>query len=65
MGSGTSGSQTWVNGDFNYDGVVNADDFGLFMLGNAVQSSVLGAVPEPAVGLSLMLLLPVLMRRRK
>lgn len=65
MGSGTAGSQTWVNGDFNYDGVVNADDYGLFMLGNAVQSSVLLPVPEPAAAISLAIALPVLIRRRK
>ena len=39
----------WTNGDFNYDGVINADDFALFILGNTKQNSVLGNVPEPTL----------------
>jgi hypothetical protein len=62
----TSAGGTWATGDFNYDGVVNADDFMLFNLGAAVQNRVLAAVPEPASGLSAAgLFLAALARRRR
>jgi hypothetical protein len=41
----------WSNGDFNYDGVVNADDYMLFNVGAARGGSQpVAAVPEPGVG---------------
>lgn len=40
---------TWQQGDFNYDGVVNADDFSLFMLGDANQTGTFPTVPEPGI----------------
>lgn len=43
----------WAHGDLNYDGIVNADDLGLFMLGSAeFKAGGSQPVPEPAtVGL--------------
>lgn len=64
MGTGTPGSQTWVNGDFNYDGVVNADDYALLALGDSVQNSVLTPVPEPTAA-AMLLALPWIFRRRR
>ncbi|HEY1685617.1 MAG TPA: dockerin type I repeat-containing protein [Tepidisphaeraceae bacterium] len=37
----------WQNGDFNYDGKINADDYSLYMLGAADQQGPIGSVPEP------------------
>ena len=57
---------TWSQGDFNYDGVVNADDFALFMLGDAKQTGQLtSAVPEPAVGAMLTLAVAGLSSRKR
>ena len=41
---------TWATGDFNYDGVVNADDYALFQLGAAESNgtNILTTLPEPA-----------------
>jgi autotransporter-associated beta strand protein len=41
---------TWSTGDFNFDGKVNADDYALFMLGNAVSkgANISTTLPEPA-----------------
>ena len=57
------GSGQWTDGDFNYDGTINADDYSLFMLGNAKQTGTLApTVPEPAmIGIALA---PLLVRRR-
>ena len=41
---------TWATGDFNYDGVVNADDYGLFALGAAQSNGRNISVPEPING---------------
>ncbi|HWB54804.1 MAG TPA: dockerin type I repeat-containing protein, partial [Tepidisphaeraceae bacterium] len=40
----------WANGDFNYDGIVNADDYALFQLGLAESGgqNISTVVPEPA-----------------
>lgn len=55
---------TWATGDFNYDGIVNADDLSLFELGDASQNAVLAPAPEPA---GLLAAAPALLalRRRK
>jgi hypothetical protein len=42
------GAGDWDHGDFNYDGLVNADDFSLFSLGAALQGAPLVQVPEPS-----------------
>jgi autotransporter-associated beta strand protein len=41
---------TWSKGDFNYDGIVNADDYALFMLGAADSNgaNISTTLPEPA-----------------
>jgi fibronectin-binding autotransporter adhesin len=39
--------------DFNYDGVVNADDWALFMLGAAYGTPPAVSVPEPSVALAM------------
>jgi autotransporter-associated beta strand protein len=40
----------WQNGDFNYDGAINADDWALFNYGAAISGGApIAAVPEPAV----------------
>ncbi|HEY1686754.1 MAG TPA: dockerin type I repeat-containing protein [Tepidisphaeraceae bacterium] len=39
---------TWAQGDFNYDGVVNADDYALYDLGLAVSGGQTVVVPEPS-----------------
>jgi autotransporter-associated beta strand protein len=44
----SSSGTTWTTGDFNYDGVVNADDLSLFELGAAIGSLPAAPVPEPA-----------------
>jgi hypothetical protein len=46
---------TWATGDFNYDGVVNADDYALFMLGSAESNgvSINSVLPEPTVAAAL------------
>jgi T5SS/PEP-CTERM-associated repeat protein len=59
------GGSDWNQGDFNYDGTVNGDDFSLFQLGAAEQSDESIAFPEP--GLAIYGLAPVmlLIRRRR
>jgi fibronectin-binding autotransporter adhesin len=59
-GDGTS----WSQGDLNYDGMKNADDYSLFMLGAASQNgSIPSGVPEPTtLGL---VALPMLMGMRR
>lgn len=43
---------SWQTGDFNYDRVVNADDFALFALGTAVShGESINSVPEPCLDL--------------
>ncbi|HEY1686838.1 MAG TPA: hypothetical protein VGG19_18905 [Tepidisphaeraceae bacterium] len=45
--SGTTNA-TWSEGDFNYDGIVNADDYALFQLGAAyATTNIANVVPEP------------------
>jgi fibronectin-binding autotransporter adhesin len=62
-GNGTS----WTQGDLNYDGVKNSDDWSLFMLGAASQNgSIPAGVPEPAtLGLTLASTLLFTSRRRR
>ena len=59
----------WEQGDLNYDGVVNADDFALLMLGAASQNGTISAgVPEPTTAALALLPLAagcVSRRRRK
>lgn len=57
---------TWANGDFNYDGVVNADDYGLAMLGAAESAgrNINVVAPEPAV-LSAIVLPAIFAGRRR
>lgn len=42
---------TWATGDFNYDGVVNADDYSLYMLGNSISAgrNISVLLPEPGI----------------
>jgi hypothetical protein len=40
---GSTGPVDWYHGDLNYDGVVNADDWSLFLFGDAFQT---GAYPR-------------------
>lgn len=52
--------------DFNYDGVVNADDYGLFLLGAAYHTPPTIAAPEPTVAVlfvSAAILFPLKRRR--
>jgi hypothetical protein len=56
---------TWSQGDFNYDGIVNADDYGLFMLGAAYQTGTSQLVPEPDIAAAIMVPFVVLVFRRK
>ncbi|HEY1684346.1 MAG TPA: dockerin type I repeat-containing protein [Tepidisphaeraceae bacterium] len=60
-----SSGATWVNGDFNYDGAVNADDYALFQLGNALQTGVLAPAPEPGSLVFGAIALAALRRRKK
>lgn len=61
---GTTGA-TWNQGDFNYDGVVNADDWALLTLGAAEQTGNFPAVPEPdCIGLMSVVTLEIISRRR-
>ncbi|HEY1687071.1 MAG TPA: hypothetical protein VGG19_20090 [Tepidisphaeraceae bacterium] len=58
---------TWAQGDFNYDGKVNADDYSLFMLGAAYgKSSIASVLPEPSIAFAgSVLLVCVSGKRRK
>jgi hypothetical protein len=62
-----SNGATWTQGDFNYDGQVNADDYALFDLGLAKSGGSIIALPEP-MGLT-MLAVPMVLsmnsRKRK
>jgi hypothetical protein len=66
----------WTTGDFNADGVVNLTDFnilaanfGMSAGGSAVTPSdwvaLASVVPEPALGLSCLALLPLIRRHRR
>lgn len=60
----------WTRGDFNYDGVVNTIDFnylaGNFGLSFSSPSPVLGSVvPEPGTCAAVLMLLPIIRRRRR
>ncbi|HEY1685756.1 MAG TPA: dockerin type I repeat-containing protein [Tepidisphaeraceae bacterium] len=58
-----SSGTTWTSGDFNYDGKVNADDYSLFMLGDAASGGAnISTLPEPAITLAVIATL--LYRRR-
>jgi hypothetical protein len=68
------GSSGWFNGDFNYDGKINVDDYGIIDFNVGIQGApfptaggVVGtsAVPEPASGLVFLLTYPLLGRRRR
>jgi autotransporter-associated beta strand protein len=53
----------WAAGDFNYDSVVNADDYALFALGDIEQQGNISTLtPEPMLLLGL--LIPMVSRRR-
>ena len=40
----------WQNGDLNYDGVINADDYSLFQYGLALSAGQnISVLPEPSV----------------
>lgn len=54
----------WVNGDFNQDGVINADDWALFDYGVALSNQAAASVPEPAA-VSIMLIAGTLIGRRR
>lgn len=55
----------WAQGDLNYDGVVNGDDFALFALGKAeYAASAGGTVPEPGSLVAGLVLLGLGARRR-
>ena len=58
---------TWANGDFNYDGKVNADDYALFMLGAAESggANISMTLPEPAGSLLLLPAISLLVRKRR
>jgi hypothetical protein len=65
------GSSGWINGDFNYDGKINVDDYGIIDFNISVQGPPLMAtrhvarpsvVPEPSA--PALLLGSVLWRRR-
>jgi hypothetical protein len=56
----------WAGGDFNYDGIVNADDFSLLQLGAAEQTgSFPTALPEPSAEMLIVSLAALSLRRRK
>lgn len=45
---------TWSQGDFNYDDIINADDYSLFMLGAAsCTTNISNLLPEPSAALLL------------
>jgi hypothetical protein len=56
---------TWQQGDFNYDGIVNADDYALFQLGDANQTGSFPAVPEPGMVVAGLALFGALRRRSR
>jgi fibronectin-binding autotransporter adhesin len=57
---------TWSMGDFNYDSIVNADDYSLLMFGAAYGHVPAALVPEPAVaGLLSLPLIASLKRKRR
>lgn len=60
----SSTGSTWNTGDFNYNGVVDADDYALFALGYSASGGAPVPVPEPAMAgaAALLMLLP---RRRR
>lgn len=55
----------WSNGDFNQDGVINADDFALFAKGVAEYDAGLDSAPEPTEIAMLSLLMCPLFKRRR
>lgn len=55
----------WTQGDFNYDGKVNADDYSLFMLGDATSAALGHPVPEPAEIVICISLMLISLRRTK
>jgi autotransporter-associated beta strand protein len=71
------GSSGYLHGDINYNGAINADDYALIDLNTTAQGDPfaarppigqtpsLVAMPEPAVGGIVMLMLPLARRRRR
>lgn len=62
-----SSGATWANGDFNYDGEVNADDYALAQLGIAESAgkNITAVAPEPAMVLALPMLIGLMPRRSR
>ena len=62
----SSAGTTWSGGVFNYDGIVNADDYALFMLGSAESgnANISTTLPEPG-GWLLGIGWTILARRKK
>lgn len=54
----------WCSGDFNADGVVDGSDFSLWNANKFSSADGAGVVPEPALGLSLLLALGLALRSR-
>jgi hypothetical protein len=63
----TSTGTTWATGDFNYDGKVNADDYALYMLGQAASggANISATLPEPSIILASGFWLLASFRRRR
>jgi parallel beta-helix repeat protein len=61
------GLATWADGDFNHDGVVDADDLALFDRSYALygNGAVVAFVPEPAIVVALIMPVALLSRRRR
>jgi hypothetical protein len=67
-------AKSWFNGDFNYDGKINGDDY--FLIDNAFAGQAapfsdgtlpdgVSSVPEPAMGMELIIVAATMMRRRR
>lgn len=63
----SSTGATWSSGDFNYDGVVNADDYALFMFGAAKSGgqNISMILPEPVWGIMLVAPMGLALSRKR